>query len=91
MHALDGVVGKGPSRRRRLCGDVNDQKMTVQKSSDGGCRGKGTAGTSVLMFRRKGLKASVARATAIHGECDLSEVRSSDVGSWPEHLEDCRS
>ena len=33
-------------------------------------------------------KASVARATAIHGECDLSEIRSQDVGSWPEHLED---
>ena len=60
----------------------------MQKSSGGGCPGKGTAGTNVLMFRRKGRKASVARATAIHGECDLSEIRSQDVGSWPEHLED---
>ena len=71
-----------------MSGNMNDQKITVQKSSGGGCLGKGTAGTNVLMFRRKGRKASVARATAIHGECDLSEIRSQDVGSWPEHLED---
>ena len=71
-----------------MCGNMNDQKITVQKSSGGGCPGKGTAGTNVLMFWRKGRKASVARATAIHGECDLSEIRSQDVGSWPEHLED---
>ena len=59
-----------------MCGNMNDQKITVQKSSGGGCWGKGTAGTIVLMFQRKGPKASVARDTAIHGECDLSEIRS---------------
>ena len=53
--------------------------------------GKGSSSDKCADVPEEGTEARVARATVIHGECDLSEVRSWDVGSWPEHLEDCRS
>ena len=57
-----------------MCGDVNDQKITVQKSSGGGYQGKGTAGTNVMMFWKKGPKGSVAATTVINWKCGLREV-----------------